>query len=190
MWRFDYQKAHVLTTIKFDDARFGDLGEVTEDGKLLFTFANPGKSLSIPGFSIIHTDTGKVTWCNLPDTAVGREGGLVPGGQYFYLASPHVHIVDRATHSVVARNILEYVQILDLTFSGDGRKYAVLMQGTNGKRRSPPFVQVFPTLTSHPTVTFDTSNSACQLKMSTDGKRIAVMNRDSTIEVWTLEDVK
>ena len=188
--RFDFRKGEILSTIDSDSSSIGYAGEITEDGDRIFVIHQGSKGSPVCGVTIVRTDTGKATDLDFPDTVTSYQGGLIPGGEYFYLASPHVHIHDRDTLSVVTCNTLDRFRVRHVSFRADGERYAVLTEADNGESESRMSIQVFTTVDSRRAISFDTSSMAHRIKMSPNGERIAVLNRDYTIELFALEDTR
>jgi WD40 repeat protein len=129
-------------------------------------------------------------------------GGLVPGGKYFHIAT---QIYDRETLKLVAGRRFSDHSISLMRFSGDGGRYMVITsEQDQGKTvigsdsisdrfaydAGPPSVhtvRVQETLSGKTVAAFTPNGSARDgAVFSPDGKHLAVINGDGTIEVWPL----
>lgn len=189
--RFDYRKGKVLETIKLDD-KWRGLGELTEDGRSLFDL-RVNRRAAVVAPTILDIATGKITSRKPENPERVRVGtsGLVPGGKYFYLADPNVYIYDRRTLKQVSKKVLERIDILSLSFLGDGRRYALVSGGRIYiedlfKPKTQSIIRIHDTLSGKTLLAFPASSRWARVKFSPDGKRLAVVNDDDTIEVWTL----
>ena len=124
----------------------------------------------------------------------GQTSGLVPGGKHFYVADPNVYIFDRRTCRRVAERIFKGTDLLGLSFSGDGSRYAVVTGArvyvTRRLGRLDPgtrsIVRVHDTLSGRTLFAFPASTRWASVKLSPDGRRLAVINDDGTIELHHL----
>ena len=110
------------------------------------------------------------------------------------MADPNLYIYDRKSLKRVAAKKLDGVDILSLSFSGDGSRYALVSGGRifiedvlkwyDPKTQS--IVRIHDTPSGKTLLAFAASTRWAHLKFSPDGRRLAVVNNDGTIEVWTL----
>lgn len=118
-----------------------------------------------------------------------RHYGTVPGGRWFYAADPDLVLIDRETFKVRARVPLGQGRIDTLAFTADGGCLAVACTDpedqapASGPRRS---IRIHDTLTGRPLTVFAGAESITQLSLSSDGRRLAAVHEDDTIEVWDL----
>jgi WD40 repeat protein len=194
--RFDYRTGKILSTTKMDDDWYG-AGELSEDGRSVFAFEIESEGRATwAAPDILSLSTGKVTKParDHSDRARVHRAGLVPGGKYFYLADPHLYIYDRKTMKQVAKEMFDGVDLLGLTFSGDGSRNAIVSGGRifvedlfkwyDPKTQS--IVRIHETLSGKTLLAFPASTRWARVRFSPDGKRLAVINDDGTIEVWML----
>ena len=199
--RFDYRQGKVLSKLRVESNFYlmNGIGELTEDHHSLFAIdiGDEGRpTWAVP--TIIDLATGKTSRRerdNADRIRVNR-AGLVPGGRYFYLADPNIYIYDRHTLKQVSRKVLDGIDILGLSFTGNGNRYALVSGGRifiedilkwcDPKTES--IVRIHDTLSGKALLAFPASTRWVQVKFSPDGKRLAVVNDDGTIEIWTLPD--
>jgi hypothetical protein len=87
---------------------------------------------------------------------------------------------------------------LDITFTGDGSRYAVVTGGRifidldyhlrlhQWDPQTPSLVRVHETLSGKTIGAFRASTRWIKIRLAPDGRRLAVINSDDTIEVWDL----
>jgi WD40 repeat protein len=194
--RFNYLTGKILSTTKVG-REWGGVGELAEDGRSIFSFFIESEGRATPAApSIFDMATGKARKRELKNSDRQRvnSAGLVPGGKYFYLADPHVYIYDRQTLRRVAEKKFDGVDILSLSFSTDGTRYAIVSGGRifiedllkwyDPKTQS--VVRIHDTLTGKTLLARGTSTRWARVKFSPEGKRLAVIYDDDTIEIWPL----
>ncbi len=125
----------------------------------------------------------------------GNRRGLVLGGKLFYIGDPGLYLYDRQTLKLAAQKAFKGLDLLALAFSADGSRYAVVTGGRifidDRLRRYDPettsLVRVQDTLTGATRAAFPAPTRWCPiLKFSPDGKRLAVVGDDGSLEVWDL----
>ncbi len=193
--RFNYLDGKVISTVNFAKSEGG--GELAEDGRSVYSFFIEYEGRATPAApSILDLATGKFTARDLHHSQRERvnRAGLVPGGKYFYLADPNIYIYDRTTLKQVAKKAFDSIDILSLSFSQDGSRYALISGGRlfiedvfkwyDPKTQS--VVRIHDTLSGKTLHAFAASTRWARVKFSPDGRRLAVINDDGTIEVWPL----
>jgi WD40 repeat protein len=189
-------------------------GKVAREGKIEgysggYYLATTGELLQADGglrggnlhFSTLDLATGKVT--KLPGELhlpgfTGNERMLVPGDRYYCIADPGFYLCEWRTLTLVASRPLTGLDLLGLTFSGDGSLYAIVAGSRifvdEGLRQYDRKVQstlrVYETLSGKMVFAFPTATRWVHaVTFSPDGKRLALVNEDSTLEIWPiLED--
>ena len=190
-------------------------GHLTEDGKTIF-LTRPGDTEATGCVESVDLATGKLRVVGdfkLP-AQTGSKNGLVPGGQFFYLADPGVYIFDRATLKPVSTKPIRYRDLLSISFSGNGERYAIVTADrvyrgprneveeideimTSGVRpagkpldqaseRSPTTVRIHETQTGQTLFAFPARTPWASATLSRDGNTVYLCNDDGTIEVWHL----
>jgi WD40 repeat protein len=194
--RFNYQEGKVLGKLKLEGFRSQQGGELTEDGRSICFFNFMGKSqAAVVAMVMMDVATGKITtkqhdkWQN--EVVSANCAGLVPGGKYCYFADPSVYIYDRQTLTQVSKMELVGTRMLSHSFSGDGRRYALVTRSDADayQLRDPKIqtiVRIHETLTGKTLFAFPASTRWASVKLSGDGNRMAIVNDDGTTEVWTL----
>jgi len=185
--RFNYLSGKIVSTINSGHTDFA--GELAEDGCSVFSFrGGPGTHLASP--CVLDIITGKVMEDDFRNGESVRASmaGLVPDGKHFYLANPHIYVYDRKTSKQVAKKLLDGVEILSLSFSQNGSRYALACRDQLKwyEPRSRSIVRIHDTLSGRTLLALAASTRWARVKLSRDGKRLTVINDDGTIEVWTL----
>jgi WD40 repeat protein len=199
LFRCDYQAGKVLKEVKLEKESISfqkGSAELDAHGKSLYWMNTRGERRRMCQAWSIDLDTGKIHSIAKVgmDHHAGKHG-LVPGGKYVYLADPHVYLLDRQTLRVAARREFRKTDLLDITFTGDGRHYAVVTGGRilidldrlqRRDPRTPSLVRVHETLSGKTVGAFRASTRWIKIRFAPDGRRLAVINDDDTIEVWDL----
>jgi hypothetical protein len=118
-----------------------------------------------------------------------RHYGAVPGGRWFYTADPGLVLIDRATLKVKARLPLGKGRIETLAFTANGNCLAVACTDTEEQAEAPwpkHLIRIHDTQTGRPLAAMPGAESIVQLRFSDDGRRLAAVHDDDTIEVWDL----
>jgi WD40 repeat protein len=169
---------------------------LTEDGKDIFIVA--GGIPKYPRVEVrrVSVQTGKETLVgefNLR-TFSGNDAGLVPGGSFFYIGNPGFYLFDSRTLKPVASRAFRGTDSLSLAFADEGTRFAVVTGGQihldrNLRQWDPQtqsVVRVHDTQTSRTLGAFPASTRWVSVKLSPDGKQLAVANDDGTFELWDL----
>jgi WD40 repeat protein len=142
----------------------------------------------------VSVESGKaipVGGCDLR-TFSGNRAGVVPGDKYFYVAEPGMHLFDVRTLKPVWSR--DFGWTLSLSFATDGSRYAVATEdGIYADRhlrqwdlQMPGVVRIHDVETGRTLGAFAASTRGVSVKLSPDGKQLAVANDDGTIELWDL----
>lgn len=118
-----------------------------------------------------------------------RHYGAVPGGRWFFAADPGLVLIDRESLKVKTRVSLGKGRIDALAFSADGGCLAVASNETEEQEVGPwprRQIRIHDTLTGRALAAFTGAESIAQLHLSADGRRLAAVHDDDTIEVWDL----
>lgn len=196
--RFDFRQGKVVKEIKAERESPG-AGRYTFtptlDGAEYHWIMGSPRFGSVEGWTI-DLLTGKVRSLGKKDLPrfTGNRGGLVPGNRYFHVGDPDLYLLDRKTLDVVAEKHFRGVDLLDLAFSGDGERYAVVTGGrihVDGSFRQwdpqiQSLVRVHETLSGKTLAAFPTATRRARCQLSPDGKRVVVINDDDTLESWDL----
>jgi WD40 repeat protein len=200
--RFDYHTGKVLGEGKWD----GKAGLWASGGRRVLV--DDGKAVSWIGgspkygvFEAHQADlvTGKVRQLGevrMPQFT-GNSCGLVPGGKYFYIGDPDLHLLDRKTLAVVASRRFRGADLLSLDFTAAGDRYAVATGGRifvdrelrRWDSEAPSMVRIHETVSGKTLGAFPASTRWVSVRFAPDG-RLAVINNDDTIEVWDLSALK
>jgi WD40 repeat protein len=187
--RFNYQEGKVLSKLSVKDSGLlNGWGELTEDGRSIYFAGGGFKGQIQVAIATMDVATGKTTykkpheWTN--EFVWADCAGLVPGGKYFYYANPNVYIYDRQTLGQVAKKELVGACVLSHSFSGDGRRYALVTRSYDPKTQC--IVRIHDTLSGKTLFAFPGSTCWAKVKLSADGNRVAIVNGDGRIEVWAL----
>ena len=194
--RFNYREGKVLGKVKLDGFRSLHGSELTEDGRSICFFNFIGKShAAVVAMVMMDISTGKITTKQHDkgqNEVVSADcAGLVPGGKYCYFADPSVYIYDRQTLTQVSKMELVGTRMLSHSFSGDGRRYALVTRSDADAyqlrdSKTPSIVRIHDTLTGKTLFAFPASTLGASVKLSGDGNRVAIVNDNGTFEVWTL----
>ena len=188
---FDYLTGKVAKEGKLKDCR--GVHPLAATGEWLLPDFNIKAGLLV--FSTLDLATDKRTEhpeMRLP-SFTGNERLLVPGDKYYCLANPGFHLCEWRTQTLVASRPLNGVRVLGLSFSADGAHYAMFAEGSASTdlalrqfdRQIPRTVRVYETLSGKMVCAFPaTTRSIRALTFSPDSKRLALVNEDSTLEVW------
>ena len=189
--RFDYRSGRRSEqTIPWSERRdyLGDC-ELAEDGRLLF----------LPGCDI----RGRIrsVWAIYDPTTKNLEkhGAIdgmypvhksctVPGSKYFCLYDPDFYVVDRHTFKEISTISLLKAHIRSHSFSSDGQ-YLALVTGAWNDPMTPSIVRIHEVQTGKTVLAFPASPPWPQIKFSPDGRRLALVYSNGTIEVWPLPNI-
>jgi WD40 repeat protein len=190
-------------------------GHLCEDAKSIF-LARPGDEPATGRVESIDIASGKLSVIGdfkLP-AETGSKNGLVPGGKHFYLADPGVFVFDRKTLEKFSAKPIPYRNLLSISFSDDGGRYAIVTANrvyrgprnevesmneimTSAMRpagreleeaaqQSPTTVRVHDTQTGQTLFAFPARTPWANATLSRDGHTVFVCNDDGTIEAWQL----
>jgi hypothetical protein len=146
----------------------------------------------------------------MPEDHPNGEPGLVPGGRYFHLGT---QIYERKTFKLVSEQRFLGLQVAAIAFTTDGSRYAAVVDGLvyvdgpwDSNRQSLACIcdtatggilQAWPVSKrsgewrpSGIDASARPSDSYHFLRFSLDGRRLAIVNVDGTIEMWELPEVK
>jgi hypothetical protein len=196
--RFDYQTGKVLETLKLQadgDAPRCSRGQLSEDRKTLYFIEG---SARFGYFQAARADlaTGKVTPVGRVDMPhfTGNRSGLVPGGKYFYVSEPDLYLLDRQPLTIAREKRFRKTDLLGLTFSADGTRYAVVTGSAvyidRNLRRwdagTQSLVRVHDTESGKTLAAFPASTRGPRPRFTPDGRKLVVLNDDDTLETWPL----
>jgi hypothetical protein len=195
--RFNYLTGKMLQEVKVDGSSENSLSnriaEAAEDGNTLYSlrFLPYRPILQVESYDLATGRVTNVGQVNFQRHLGGGEG-LVPGGRYFYVGGSGFHLYDRRTLKPVYRKDMGLSRS-DISFSADGSRYAATVEARlfakeDAEDDSPPRVLcVWETLTGRMLWAARGLQSwVCTLRMSPDGRRLAVIRGDGMIEVWNL----
>jgi WD40 repeat protein len=200
--RFDYIKGTILGKVAIDESMVVDNGGViTDDGRMLVHFFDDGLGRFIADVRTTDVATGKVASLQIKARLKYGPITLVPGGKYFCLTDPNVTFYDLRTLDRVSQKELKRIDIHKISFNGDGSRYALVTGGSTSIKDIIPNMQYDPETqgivrihdasSGKTLLAFPISRpSVAQLKFSPESNRLAVVNYDNTIEVWSLPVVK
>ncbi len=142
----------------------------------------------------------------------------MPGGKSFFLADPGVYLFDRQTLMPVSAKHIRYRDLLSISFSGNGERYAIVTADrvyrgprneveeideimTSGVRPagkpleqaaegSPTTVRIHNAQTGQTLFAFPARTPWASVTLSPDGNTVFVCNDDGTIEAWPLPRTK
>lgn len=196
--RFDYLTGKIRKTVKINSSELRNGGgELTEDGKQLFIKKRFLRSSTVTFWHMNH-DTGKESAKKQTEPIIHggyNANGLVPGGKYFYFADPDVYIVSRKTGELVAFKDFVNAELLNIAFSPDGSRYAVV---TGARLFLDSYLRIWDSEAKSIIRIHDTISGkmlfACPspvrfpkaLKFSPDGKRLLAAGED-VFEIWPLD---
>jgi WD40 repeat protein len=205
--RFNYRNGKVLSVRKVpkekseDQLRRGD-GQLAEDGRLFYLPDISERCWATLKTAVLDPATGKIEYFQSKEDKRGewynrvraRYAGLIPGGKYFYLVDPGFHVYDRRTLRQVSERTLPGTEVLVHTASNDGKLLAVVTGGRIFiedlfKEYDPgtqSIVRVHDVESGKTLWAFAASTRWVEIKFSPDGRRLAIVNDDGTIEVWPL----
>lgn len=198
---FDYLTGKIVSEAGIEDSDlWNGRGDATEDGAGILVIQG-GLGDTQVRVKRVDAATGKariLAGAKLP-RFTGNDRGLVPGGRYFYMASPGVYIFEREPVKLVSANHFGGRSFLGVIgFSSDGRRYAVsdwtAMSPSGGaassEPKSRPLVRVHDTLTGSTLFAFAASSLSVRAgRFAPDGKRLVIANGDGTLEIWELPEV-
>ncbi len=124
----------------------------------------------------------------LPQRAF-RHFGAVPGGRWFYAADPDLFLIDRETRKVQARPALGKARIDTLAFTADGGCVALACSDPKEQPatgRPKHLLRIHDTISGRLLAALPGAESIVQMRFSRDGRRLALVHEDDTIEVWDL----
>jgi hypothetical protein len=197
--RFDYMKGVVVKEISIDHTGLGSgLGELTEDGQSILIIEGGGRMPHLELESVdIRTGESTETGEGRLPRFTGNARGLIPGGKFFYIGDPGMYIFGRATLELIAQKEFRDLDLLQISFSPDGRRFAVVTGGRifidDELRKWDPetksIVRVHDTATMRTLYAFPASTRwVSELVFSPDGTHLALANGDGSLEVWGLPD--
>jgi WD40 repeat protein len=148
---------------------------------------------------VVNPSTGnrqQIANVELP-SYTGR-GGVIPGSKNYYASGPNFYVVDRKTLKILVDRPIPRVDVLSTRFSPDGSRFALVIGGTNVLYRRPgqmnapqrTLIRIHETRTGRTLGAFRPSTNWVAVRFSPDGGRIAVVNEDNTLEVWSLATLK
>jgi WD40 repeat protein len=196
--RFDCRSGKVLAELKNVEETPGRDGERVDGGKSWYWVQGDvehgylmARSLDLAtGKTRIVGGTQVATYVNYY--------GVVPGGKYFYGADPDVYLLDRRTLQLVARRRFRKVDVLGVTFTADGGRFAVVTGGAihiidEKLRRWDPgtrtLVRIHDALSGKTLGALSPATRWVKVRFGPDGNRLAVINDDNTIELWDLSSL-
>jgi WD40 repeat protein len=197
--RFDYMEGKRLGCLWLDNSDLGNgRGVITEDGQSIFLSPFIGKGTARIETQTIDVRTGAVSTQKSDqggDIAASR-AGLVPDGKHFYVSNPDMHIYDRKTLEQVNTKLIKGYDIREVSFSGDGRRYAVLASQflpaeDIARQRDSKFqsiIRIHETLSGKTLFAFPALPGGAGVQLSPDGKRLLVINFNGALELWNLPD--
>jgi WD domain, G-beta repeat len=175
-----------------------DSGDIGEGGRYLYVPGSRYKRYREPSVRQIDLDSGEEVKRSLPGVVrfTCREFGLVPGGRHLFFAAPGVQIYERDTLAVVSRQPLPGISIGDLSFSGDGTRYAVaatLARHPAEVRELCPegtvtLIRVHDTTTGEPLYAFPSRSHRPKLAFDHDGRRLVMVEDDGGMVCWPVLD--
>jgi WD40 repeat protein len=137
----------------------------------------------------LDLSTGK--WRKVGEASVGHRGddtkcGLLPGGRYIHTGPPGLRLLDRRNARIVIDRPEDgKVELRDVAFTGDGGWYAVVAHGDFWAAEPQTFVRIHDTRSGKTLGAFPAPNGV-KVRFSPDGRRLAVINEEDTLEVWDL----
>jgi WD40 repeat protein len=172
---------------------------LTEGGKDFLVVV--GNAMSpVSGLDRVSAQTGKAT--RVGEVRLrrffGNKRGVVPGGQFFYIADPGFYLFDSKSMKRITSRAFRGTDVLNLAFTRDGRRFAVVVGGRisidfsvrDGLRAWDPgtktVVRIHDTRTCRTLGFFPASTHWVSVKFSPGGKQLAVINDDGTFELWDL----
>ncbi|MBT3202095.1 MAG: WD40 repeat domain-containing protein [Phycisphaerales bacterium] len=202
MWRrIDYRTGKVLVRRDRDTRSDSDLyngrGYLTENGKQIFLWNRTGGRGSTRWIEVwtIDAETGKASEkVEIEQIIRGgyNDSGLVPGGKYFYCADPDMYILNRKTGKLVSHRSFGDTDILKVSFSPNGDRYAMVRGGrifVDASLRiwdpeTTSMVSIHETLTGKTLQAFPAPDRwVGALRFSPDGKKLLVSCKN-IVEIW------
>jgi len=190
---FDAITGKVIARREFK-TELGRWSKLTEDGKDFLTIGGAIPRSSSVEVQRVNVATGQSTLvgkCGLSAFS-GNNAGVLPGAKFFYVSDPGIYLFDSRTLKPVAS--LDCDSILSLSFTSDGSRFAAVtgsriyvdrnLQQWDSQTQS--VVRIHDAQTGRTLGAFPTSTRWVTVKLSHDGKQLAVTNDDGTIELWDL----
>jgi WD40 repeat protein len=122
----------------------------------------------------------------------GNKAGVVPGGKFIFVGDPGLYLFDARTLKPAAA--LPLSELLSLDFTADGSRFAVVtgeriyidrnLRQWDPQTRS--VVRIHDVATGRTLGAFPASTRWVSVKFAPDGKQLAVINDDGTVELWYL----
>lgn len=173
-------------------------GESTEDGNFIFIIDGLGKSTQITTEKM-DISTGKITETQeiTRPFFVGSEAGLIPGNKYFYFIDNNISVFDRNRLSLISEKKIKKYSLESISFNSDGSRYAVAGWRTDSAKgleghgyMSKSLIFIYNTLSNRRLGAFYSSVCSStpfvKVKLSPDGKTLALINDNKTVELWDL----
>jgi hypothetical protein len=187
--RFDYLTGKVLRETACEKTPGGWGGAaLSADGALLHWIETTGKGTNVE-IHALNLTTGKAFEIGKNWRLGGYDAGVVPGGKYFHIG-PH-YLLDRRTLDVVAEKRLRGFSTENMVFAADGSRAAVITDrhSLDWQSNWPPTGKTIRILDVPSLKTIGAIGpvpGAHRLRFAPDGQRLAVLNKDDSLEVWDL----
>lgn len=164
-------------------------GPFTEDGRTFYRLQTDARGRQLTVFASEGSDgqARKIAETRLATVPDGPRG-LAPGGKWLYLGA---QIFDRQTLQVVSKASLRGRNVTQMTFSSDGRLYAVATQGNrlgdDGELEDEYQASIHDTASGRMLAALPpTSHALSLLAFSPDATRLIVVRDDNELEAWQL----
>jgi WD40 repeat protein len=191
-WCFDHRSGRLLKQVALErelDKSVLPPFAASEDRRTLLRLMSDAEKATVQ-LQSLDLDSGKIRQLQrvLPLRS-GGTCGFVPGGKYVFVANPHWFLLDRRNLEIVAQRRFEKTDLLHLTFTRDGSRYAVAA-GVPGADALPDcLIRIHDTRSGRTVGAFPTRGRPQEIQFDPTGRRLVVRNEEGVLELWDLSSL-